>query len=211
MTDASIADAYDARAAEYTAILGSLDQMDAADRRSIEAWRDATPGRLLDAGCGPGHWTQFLHDGDRDAVGADLSSQLLAAARTRFPDPWFEQADLRALPFEDASFDGILAWYSLIHTPPAELPEILAELARVLRPGGSVLIGFFDGIPRQPFAHAVTTAYFWDADALGVLLRDAGFVVTAQERRERTAGEASARPHGSVTATLHTATAPAGA
>ena len=36
----------------------------------------------------------------------------------------------------------------------------------MLAPGGSSLIGFFDGVPRQPFPHAVTTAYFWSAEAL---------------------------------------------
>ncbi|MFB7251620.1 class I SAM-dependent methyltransferase [Microbacterium sp. NPDC056234] len=199
--DSSVSAAYDARAAEYIEIAGSIEQMDADDRRLIEAWRDATAGPLLDAGCGPGHWTRFLHEEDRDVIGVDLSAQFLAAARSRYPELRFEQASFRALPFDDASLGGILAWYSLIHTPPEELGAILAELARVLRPGGSMLIGFFDGTPREPFAHAVTTAYFWDADALGILLGDAGFIVTAHERRERSAGEVSARPHGSVTAT----------
>ncbi|HWV48359.1 MAG TPA: class I SAM-dependent methyltransferase [Microbacterium sp.] len=204
MTDASIAEAYDARAAEYTALLGSIEQMDAADRRSIEAWRDATPGTLLDAGCGPGHWTQLLHDGGRDAVGVDLAAQFVTTARSRFPDPRFERADLRDLPFADASFDGILAWYSLIHTPPAELPEILAEFARVLVPAGSLLIGYFAGIPREPFSHAVTTAYFWDVEQLGILLDEAGFDAVAHESRGRAAGEASARPHGALTALRRT-------
>ncbi|MGF6823172.1 ubiquinone/menaquinone biosynthesis C-methylase UbiE [Microbacterium sp. ZKA21] len=200
MTDASIAEAYDARAAEYTALLGSIEQMDAADRRCIEAWRDATPGRLLDAGCGPGHWTQLLHDGGRDAVGVDLSAQFVTTARSRYPDLRFEQANLRDVPFEDAVFDGILAWYAMIHVPPAELPEILAELARVLAPGGSLLIGYFDGIPHEPFGHAITTAYFWDAESLGILLQDAGFAVVRSERRERAPGEVSGRPHGALMA-----------
>lgn len=200
MTDASIAAAYDARAAEYIDIAGSIEQMDASDRRLIGAWRDATPGRLLDAGCGPGHWTRFLHDGDREVVGVDLSARFLATARERYPELPFEQSSLATLAFDDAAIDGILAWYSLIHTPPAVLPEILAEFARVLVPGGSVLVGFFDGIPREPFAHAITTAYYWDAAALGILLADAGFVVTDDERRGRAPGEASRRAHGSLTA-----------
>ncbi|WP_460797472.1 class I SAM-dependent methyltransferase [Microbacterium sp. GXF0217] len=199
MTDASIAAAYDARAAEYIELLGSVDEMD-ADRQLIDTWRDSSHGVLLDAGCGPGHWTRFLHDGGREAVGVDLSSELVDAARTRFPDLDLTRASLHDLPFEDASFGGILAWYSLIHTPPAELPSILAELARVLAPGGSVLVGFFDGAPREPFAHAVTTAYFWDAAALSALLQDAGFAVISSERRERAVGEASVRPHGALIA-----------
>ncbi|WP_243233324.1 class I SAM-dependent methyltransferase [Microbacterium sp. CIAB417] len=203
MTDASISAAYDSRATDYVDVAGSIEQMDAADRRLIAAWRDATPGALLDAGCGPGHWTRFLRDGGRDVVGVDLSERFLATALARHPELRFERASLRALPFRDASFGGILAWYSLIHTPPAELPAIVAELARVHAPGGSLLIGYFEGTPGEPFAHAVTTAYFWDAESLGILLRDAGFTVTAHERRERVAGEPSTRPHGSVVAVRH--------
>lgn len=77
---------------------------------------------------------------------------------------------------------------------------MLAEFARVVAPGGSTLIGFFDGTPREPFDHAVTTAYFWTADALQPLLERAGFAVTSHERRERTPDEPSGRPHASVTA-----------
>ncbi|MFS2241897.1 hypothetical protein [Microbacterium sp. OR16] len=60
----SVGAAYDARASEYIALLGDIAQTDARDRALIAAWRDATPGRLLDAGCGPGLWTRLLHDGE---------------------------------------------------------------------------------------------------------------------------------------------------
>lgn len=200
MTDDVIAAAYDARAAEYIEIAGSIAQMDAADRELIRVWRDQSSGRMLDAGCGPGLWTEFLHDGHRDVVGVDISSQFLAAARSSSPLLEFVLATLRDLPFEDASFGGILAWYALIHIPPADIPAILAELARVLEPGGSLLIGYFDGPPREQFSHAVTPAYFWSAEALSELLTDTGFIITATERRTRESGEVSTRPHGAVTA-----------
>lgn len=196
-----IAAAYDARAAEYVALIGDIGQTDARDRTLIAAWRDATHGRLLDAGCGPGLWTRFLHDGDRAVVGVDLSEEFIAHARGRHPDLEFRQGSFAALPVADASLGGILAWYSLIHTPPEGLPAILAEFARVTAPGGSILIGFFDGPAREPFAHAVTTAYFWTPDALQPVIEQAGFVVTAFERRVRTPGEPSSRPHASLTAT----------
>lgn len=200
MTDAAIAAAYDARAAEYIELAGSIAQMDPADRSLIGGWRDRSQGRMLDAGCGPGLWTEFLHDNHRDVVGVDISSKFLAEARRRSPQLVYEHATLRALPFEDASFGGILAWYSLIHTPPAELPLILAELARVLEPGGSLLIGYFDGRAREQFSHAVAPAYFWSADALSALLSAAGFTVTTTEQRTREPGEISNRPHGALTA-----------
>lgn len=200
--DAAIAAAYDSRAAEYIAIAGSIDQMDAADRSFIGHWRDSTSGTLLDAGCGPGLWTGFLHDGHRDVTGIDLSAEFLTSARLSFPHLRFERGSFRALPLEDASFGGILAWYSLIHTPPEDVPAVLAEFARVLAPGGSLLLGYFDGPPREQFSHAVAPAFFWSADALSALLADAGLTVTAHESRDRVIGEVSRRPHGAVTARL---------
>lgn len=198
--DATIAAAYDARAAEYIEVAGSIEQMDAADRSLIARWRDATSGTLLDAGCGPGLWTQFLHNGDRDVSGLDLSEQFVATARERHPHLRFDQGSFRSLPHESASLGGILAWYSLIHTSPGDLPAVLAEFARVLVPGGSLLIGFFDGTAREPFAHAVTRAYFWSADALEYLLSAAGFTVAATDHRPRTSTEVSKRAHAALTA-----------
>ncbi|MDN3443635.1 class I SAM-dependent methyltransferase [Microbacterium sp. APC 3901] len=198
--DAAIGSAYDARAAEYVELAGAIEQMDARDAAVIGAWRDVTPGRLLDAGCGPGHWTEFLGRGGRDAQGVDLSAEFIATAKSRHPGMAFELGSFRELPLDDGSVGGILAWYSLIHTPPAELPEILAEFARALAAGGSILIGFFDGEPRKRFAHAVAPAFFWSAAALAELLSDAGFTVVSTETRGREQGEISARPHGSLVA-----------
>lgn len=200
MTDAGIAAAYGARAGEYIALAGDLQQMADADREVIAEWRDATQGRMLDAGCGPGHWSEFLHAGDRDVLGVDVSAEFTAHARSRYPNVEFLEGSFTELPVADASLGGILAWYSLIHTPPEHLPTVFAEFARLLAPGGSILIGFFDGTPREPFAHAITTAYFWSVDALVELFEPAGFTLTASEHRPRTDGEISARPHASLTA-----------
>lgn len=196
----AIAASYDARAAEYLAIVGDLDQMDPRDIATIQGWRDRTSGPVLDAGCGPGHWTAFLAEGGREVHGVDLSTEFVTVARSRYPGIRFDTGSFHELPVADSSLGGILAWYSLIHTQPAEVPHVLAEFARVLRPGGTILLGFFDGEPREPFTHAVVTAYFWSAEALGELLRDAGFTVERSEHRHRTPHEASARAHGAILA-----------
>jgi ubiquinone/menaquinone biosynthesis C-methylase UbiE len=195
-----IAGAYDARAGDYVRLAGRVDQMDVRDVDLIARWRDETAGMLLDAGCGPGHWAGFLHDQGREVVGVDISADLLRSARRKYPDVHFERGSFRELPAADASLGGILAWYSLIHTDPADVPAVLAEFARVLAPGGSLLLGYFDGESGEPFAHAVTAAYFWSADSLAELLTDAGFEVVFRERRERQAEEISARPHGALMA-----------
>lgn len=198
MSRAEVAAAYDARAEEYVEKLGCLSQMAPQDRSTIETWRDATPGRLLDAGSGPGHWTDLLSDGGRrDVLGVDGTPRLVASARQRFPHVDVVVGDLAALPLATASVGGVLAWFSLIHTPPAGVPAILAELARVIVPGGSLLLGFFDGEAGRPFDHTVVTAYHWSADALGVLLEEEGFVVDRTSSRQapgaRRLGELVAR------------------
>lgn len=198
--DAAIAAAYDARAMEYVAVAGTIEQMDARDAAVIESWRDGTDGPLLDAGCGPGHWTGFLSRGGRSVQGIDLSAEFVATARALHPGIRFDLGSFRDLPLEAGSVGGILAWYSLIHTPPDDLPAIFVEFARVLAPGGSILIGFFDGEPRECFAHAVAPAYFWSAGALAALLADAGFEVVSTEVRGREPDEISVRPHGSLVA-----------
>ncbi|WP_309102386.1 class I SAM-dependent methyltransferase [Microbacterium sp.] len=200
--DAAVAAAYDDRAKEYIALGSRIDQMDSSDRGAVARWRDGTSGVLLDAGCGPGHWTAFLHDGHRDVVGIDLSARLLARARAEYPHLSFAHGSFRHLPFAEESIGGILAWYSLIHLPPADVPGVLVEFARVLAPGGGLLLGFFDGEAGESFEHAVAPAWFWSADALDALLRDAGFAPVSGERRDRGPGEMSRRPHGAVTATL---------
>jgi ubiquinone/menaquinone biosynthesis C-methylase UbiE len=182
---ARIAAAYDARADEYVEKMGAIDQMAARDRATIAGWRDSTSGLLLDAGCGPGHWTEVLADeGRREAVGIDGSAAFLTSARRRFPAQTFLAGDLAALPLAAGSIGGVLAWYSIIHTAPSELPALLSELSRVLAPGGSLLVGFFDGPPGEPFDHAVTTAYFWSAAALTDLLRPCGLVVEPSDSRQ---------------------------
>ena len=198
MSRAEIAAAYDSRADEYVERLGSVHQMADRDRLMIEQWRDSTAGLLLDAGCGPGHWTDVLSArGRRNVVGIDGSTRFLESARDRFPGNRFVAGDLSALPVASRSVDGILAWYSIIHTPPAELPQILEEFARTLAPGGSLQLGFFAGDPGVAFEHAVMTAYYWSAEALTDLLHAAGFSV---EHATTRTDPSAPRTHGELRA-----------
>ncbi|AWB92116.1 class I SAM-dependent methyltransferase [Aeromicrobium chenweiae] len=198
MLRADVAAAYDERAEEYIAKLGSVSQMEPQDLVTIDSWSDGVAGRILDAGSGPGHWSDVLSSGGRrDVVGVDASVRLATSARDRFPDAGFLVGDLAALPVATGSVGGILAWFSIIHTPPEGLPEIVREFARVLVPGGSVLVGFFDGEAGTPFGHAVTTAYFWTAEALGQLLAREGFVVETAAARQ----DPGLRPQGHLIAT----------
>lgn len=199
MIRAGVAEAYDARADEYVATLGSVEDMAPQDLATIESWRDGTSGRLLDAGCGPGHWTDVLTAGGRrQAIGVDASARFVSSARERFPHVPTFIGDLSTLSIADASFGGVVAWFSIIHTEPAHVPDLLAELARVLMPGGSLLLGFFAGDEVEPFDHAVTTAYYWPAAELGRRLAQHGFSVEHLATRH----DPGARRQGHLVATL---------
>ena len=200
-SDRRIRDGYAARAAEYTQLFGDIGQMDEVDRERIGGWADAVDGRILDAGCGPGHWTAFLAERGIDAEGIDLVPEFVAGACARFPHVLYRVVSLMDVGVASGSLGGVLAWYSLIHSTQPQVRAALMEFARALRPGGGLLIGFFEGPVFEAFDHAVTTAYRWPVDALSDLLRHAGFIVI--ETHSRT--DPGARPHGAIVATRNPA------
>lgn len=138
--------------------------------------------RAADVGCGPGHLTAMLHDLGLDAFGLDLSPAMVDHARRAHPALRFDEARMEALPVEDGALGGVLAHYSMIHTPPGELPALLAEQARALAPGGLLLASFFgtDGPEPVRFDHKVAPAYSWPADRFAELLAGAGLVTFAR-------------------------------
>lgn len=203
--DDRVRKSYGARADEYTALLGSVEQLSALDRERILSWARACRGPLLDLGCGPGHWTALLHDEGSEVRGVDIVPEFVELARRRFPGIPFDVGDASVLNADDDAYAGVLAWYSLIHADPRELPARLSEIGRVLSPGGRLLIGFFDGRDADPFPHAVVEAFTWSIDGMSRLLRDAGFEVLDAERRT----DAGARPHASISAATGVRNSPA--
>lgn len=112
--------------------------------------------RVLDAGCGPGNFTNYMRTKDINAEGIDMSPEMLAHAQKRVPDATFRQMDMRWLRYPDGVFDGTLAAYSLIHIPTPEMGDALRELHRVLTQEGLLLIigqaGEPDHVEDDPFA-----------------------------------------------------------
>ncbi|QTE29402.1 class I SAM-dependent DNA methyltransferase [Pengzhenrongella sicca] len=169
--------AYSERAAEYAAALGSISAMDPLDVRFISEWAARCRGPLVDAGCGPGHWTHLLTELGADVEGVDLVPAFVELARTRFPTASYRVARLDALGTPDQNAAGILAWYSLIHLEPVRVPAVLDEFRRCLRDDGTLVLGFFASARLEPFPHAFTTAYSWPVDELTQHVENAGFVV----------------------------------
>ena len=102
-------------------------------------------GRVCDVGCGPGHVGRYLAGRSVDVFGLDLSPGMVALARDLNPAMRFEQGDVLALDLPDGALAGIVAFYSLIHLERAAVTRALAEMARVLIPGGLLLLAFHGG------------------------------------------------------------------
>ena len=192
-----VRDAYAAVAGQYIGLFGTRAQVDPADLAFIGRHLGGLTGPVLDLGCGPGHLTDHLRSLGADATGIDLVPEFIAHARAAHPGGRYELGSMTALRAGDGAVAGILAWYSLIHLPPADLDAVLAGFRRVLAPGGVLVAGFFDGPEVATFDHKVVTAYRRPADDLAARLARAG--LTEVEREHRPAG-GTGRAHAAMAA-----------
>ena len=117
-------------------------------RHEVGAMRDLLGlpygARILDVPCGWGRHTRLFAEAGLDAFGADISTDLLARAEpdTRPRHARYAAADVRALPFADASFDAVVNVFTSLglFLQDAEDVSALAEARRVLRPDGALLL-----------------------------------------------------------------------
>ena len=139
--------AYDTVAATYAERLPDMRGETPLELAMLDAFVAAVGPRahVFDAGCGSGRVSRHLAGRGLAVRGIDLSAGMVEMARRDSPDLAFEVGTLADLPFRDASFTGVLLWYSLIHTPPEGLARVLGEAVRVTRPGGHLLAGFQSG------------------------------------------------------------------
>jgi SAM-dependent methyltransferase len=110
-----------------------------ADEPTMHAILDPLPtGTVLDAACGTGRYAEHLTARGHCVVGVDSSPEMLARARVRVPVATFLAGDVHRLPLADASVDIVVCALALVHLP--SLAPVMAEFARVLRPGGHLVI-----------------------------------------------------------------------
>jgi SAM-dependent methyltransferase len=152
--------AYDTVAADYAGQLRDELTGRPVDRAVLAAFAELVhSGPAAEAGCGPGRITAHLTGLGLRIFGVDMSPGMLAVARASHPGLSFAQGYLAALPVADGALAGLVAWYSIIHTPPGRLSEVFTEFRRVLRPGGELLLAFQAGDERvrlhQAYGHAV--------------------------------------------------------
>jgi SAM-dependent methyltransferase len=105
----------------------------------MHALLDPLPGAtFLDAACGTGRYSTRLAARGHRILGVDRSAAMLAKAREKVPAGDFREGDLEALPLEPASVDHAVCALALVHLPAID--RAMAELARVVRPGGRVIV-----------------------------------------------------------------------
>ncbi|MEU3724441.1 class I SAM-dependent methyltransferase [Streptomyces sp. NPDC031705] len=185
-------EAYDALAPTYAQLFRGELRDRPLDRAILAAFAEVVGegggGQVADLGCGPGHVTAHLAGLGLAVFGVDASPAMVGLAREAHPGLRFEVGSMAALDIADGVLGGVLSRWSVIHTPPPELPAVLAEFHRVLAPGGHLLIGFWanddPSHPAQVFDHAVAPAYRWSPDRLAALLRASGLAEAARMVRE---------------------------
>jgi SAM-dependent methyltransferase len=206
-----IAAAYDEAAADYAEQFGGELDSKPFDRELLDRFAAAVAGAgpVWDVGCGAaGHIARYLADRGVAAEGCDLSEGVVAQARLRQPGLLFRVADLRDLPAPDGSLAAIVAFYSVIHLPRAQVPAALAGFRRALASGGSLLIamhGPSDEVASQlnaageivapeAFGHPnEVRATLLTMAGLTAALQDAGLAIAWSTERDPLPGELPTR------------------
>jgi SAM-dependent methyltransferase len=159
---------------------------------AVEALVEPRPGdRVVDLGCAAGAITHFLAGFGCEVVGIDLEQRAVDKAKSLFPGLRFEQADVTALPFGDASFDKAVAADLVEHLADETFTAMLAETRRVLVPGGT--LSLYTPNPRHlierlkeheiVLGQNLTHIGLRPAGALAEALEQAGFTVERNEWR----------------------------
>ena len=152
-------------------------------------------GVVGDVGCGPGHVMKHLATLGVKTVGFDISAAMVEQGRKKFPPGDFRIGSMMELPVPTGAWLGAVALYSTLHANADERARMYREMARVVRPDGFVLHGFYVSAPDQPpgseyhlerwFGLKVDLpTYFVGIDDAAGEMDDGGFEVMAALVRE---------------------------
>jgi SAM-dependent methyltransferase len=138
-------------------------------------------GDVLDLGCGNGiPAARWLASRGFRVYGIDFSSVMIERARTLVPEATFECTDMTSLDLPPASLDAVVAFYSLIHVPVEEQPELLARIASWLRPAGYAMLVVGVGAWTGTEDDWLGAMMYWshaDRETYLAWLTEAGFLV----------------------------------
>lgn len=187
---------YDRIAQDYAErIYGELAQKP-LDRKLLDdfASRVKGGGPVCDLGCGPGHVARYLHDVGVDVFGLDLSPGMLEQARRLNPGLHFREGNMLSLDVPDSSWAAVVAFYSIVNIPKADIPQAFGEIRRVLKPGGFFFVAFHLGIEdlreEELWGHKVSLDFvFFLRKEVELYLTNAGFAIKDSLERDPYAPE----------------------
>lgn len=96
-------------------------------------------GPVLDVGCGPGEWVEFLRNEGYSVQGMDYCAPIIEQHKRLLPHSQWTVGSFRDIPFPDASFNGAISLGAIQHDPEGPAAA-MREMFRILRPGGSCLV-----------------------------------------------------------------------
>lgn len=137
--DAAVVAGYDA-VADAEALTASVSPFEGWFLDRVAALAHGRP--VVDVGCGAGTAAGALAAAGADVFGIDVSPGMVAAAQARYPGVDFSVGDLRRLlrPAAAPGWGAVVAWFSLLHFAPSELPAVVGGLGSVLVPDGVLAI-----------------------------------------------------------------------
>ena len=145
---------------------------------------------ICDAGCGPsGHIGKYLANKGMVITGIDISDRCIELASVLNPDMHFVREDMAKMNCENDSFDAVISYYSIIHTPKNLVHIVLREFYRVLKPGGYLLIAVKAGSEESlqseliGFETEILLSLFSENEIREYLIRN-GFDIFFSEKRE---------------------------
>ena len=140
--------------------------------------------KILDVGCGLAYYVDEFTQRSLEYTGIDLSGKMIEVSRKAHPSCTFEQMSFRKLAFADESFDGLWCCCVFGHEPKRNMPAVLAELRRVLRPSGilSVILPYTDYSDESVSSLTVnekleTIWTMWEFVEFSDALTEAGFKI----------------------------------
>jgi SAM-dependent methyltransferase len=142
-----VRESYDSAARAYAEHLSHELDRKPLDRHLLNRFAESVRGKGLvaDLGCGPGHVASYLSAQGVATVGIDLSPEMIRVASELYPGLDYRVGDMTSLDLAGSSLAGVVAFYSIVHFPTAELGPVFREMRRVLAPGGLALIAFHIG------------------------------------------------------------------